>query len=46
MSGERASLVLSEELWPLAQTEHEARLEDDAWADILSGLHPSNLNQV
>ena len=40
------SLVLPEELWPVAQTEQEARLEDDPWIDILSELHPSNLDQV
>ena len=40
------SLVLPEELWPVAQTEQEARLEDDPWVDVLSNLHPSDLNQV
>jgi hypothetical protein len=39
-------LVLPEELWPVAQTEQQARLEDDPWVDILSALHPSNLDQV
>jgi hypothetical protein len=39
-------LVLPEELWPVAQTEQQARLEDDPWIDILSDLHPSNLDQV
>jgi len=39
-------IVLAEELWPLAQTEQEARLEDDPWTDILSDLHPKDLNQV
>jgi hypothetical protein len=40
------SLVLPEELWPLAQIEQEARVEDDPWMDILSKLHPSTLDQV
>lgn len=40
------SLVLPEELWPVAEIEQEARLEDDPWLDILSDLHPSNLDQV
>ena len=40
------SLVLPEELWPLAQIEQEARLEADPWLDILSQLHPSTLDQV
>jgi hypothetical protein len=40
------SLILSEELWPLAQIEQEARLEDDPWLDILSELRPENLDQV
>ena len=39
-------LVLPEELWPAAQIEQEARLEDDPWMDILSKLHPSDLDQV
>jgi len=40
------SLVLAEELWPLAHTEQEARLEDDPWIDALSDLHPKDLEQV
>jgi predicted P-loop ATPase len=40
------SLVLPEELWPAAQIEQDARVEDDPWTDILSKLHPSNLDQV
>jgi len=40
------SLVLTQSLWPAAQTEQQARLEDDPWTDILSDLHPSDLNQV
>jgi hypothetical protein len=40
------SLVLAQSLWPAAQTEQQARLEDDPWTDILSDLHPSDLNQV
>jgi predicted P-loop ATPase len=40
------SLVLPEELWPAAETEQEARLEDDPWLDVLSELHPSDSDQV
>lgn len=40
------SLVLAQSLWPAAQSEQQARLEDDPWTDILSNLHPSNLDQV
>jgi hypothetical protein len=40
------SLVLPEELWPAAQIEQDARVEDDPWMDILSKLHPSQLDQV
>ena len=40
------SLALPEELWPVPQIEQEARLEDDPWLDILSGLDPSTLDQV
>jgi Virulence-associated protein E/RepB DNA-primase from phage plasmid len=40
------SLVLPEELWSAAQTEQEARVDDDPWTDILSKLHPSDLDQV
>jgi predicted P-loop ATPase len=40
------SLVLPEELWSAAQIEQEARVEDDPWIDILSKLHPSDLDQV
>jgi hypothetical protein len=40
------SLVLPEKLWPAAQVEQEARLEDDPWLDILSELHPSKLDRV
>ena len=40
------SLVLPEELWPAAQIEQDARVEDDPWIDILSKLHPSTLDQV
>jgi len=40
------SLVLPEELWPVAEIEQEARLEDGPWLDILSNLHPSSLDQV
>jgi len=43
---EGESLVLAQSLWPAAQTEQQARLEDDPWVDILSDLHPSNLDQV
>jgi hypothetical protein len=40
------SLVLPEALWSDAQIEQEARVEDDPWIDILSKLHPSDLDQV
>jgi predicted P-loop ATPase len=30
------SLILPEELWPAAQVEQEARLEDDPWLELLS----------
>ncbi len=39
-------LVLPQELWPAAQTEQEARLEDDPWVDVLSNPQPSDLNRV
>ncbi len=35
---EGASILLPEELWPAAQEEQEARLEEDPWLDQLSSL--------
>ena len=40
------SLVLPEALWPAAQAEQDARVEDDPWTDVLSKLHPSKLDRV
>ena len=36
--GKDESIVLSEELWPAAAREQEARLEDDSWLDVLADL--------
>jgi hypothetical protein len=40
------SLVLPQELWPLAQKEQDARLEDDPWLDSLSTITPQNCDRV
>jgi len=40
------SLVLAEDLWPLAQVEQESRLEDDPWLDALSHLSVTTDNVV
>ena len=45
----RESLNLPEEMWPLAQTEQEARVEEDPWFDVLSreqGERHGNLLRV
>lgn len=39
-------IILDESLWPLAQIEQEARLEDDPWLDKLSQLEPRYHDQV
>ncbi len=40
------SIVLAEDLWPLAQVEQELRLEDDPWLDALSNLDLNEGNVV
>jgi len=42
----RESIVLAEELWPLAQVEQESRLEDDPWRDVLANVDLSEANLV
>ena len=40
------SLVLPQELWPLAQKEQDARLEDDPWMDALVKITSANCDRV
>lgn len=40
------SLVLPQELWPLAQKEQDARLEDDPWAERLAEITSANCDRV
>jgi hypothetical protein len=40
------SLILAEEMWPLAQAEQEARLEDDPWLDSLAKIGPDKCELV
>ena len=38
--------MLAEELWPVAEVEQEARLEDDPWLDRLANINSTNLEFI
>jgi predicted P-loop ATPase len=46
LEAEGESLTLPQELWPAAQEEQEARLEDDPWLDKLSHLSTGLVEEV